>query len=108
MQDPDILQEFLIESAENLTRLDHEMVELERRPQDRELLASIFRVIHTIKGTCGFFGYHKPLLPHGVGLSTPSVVKGADYTLRVCGETLCERLHFADASGDFRVTLVIG
>jgi two-component system chemotaxis sensor kinase CheA len=59
MQDPDILQEFLIESAENLTRLDHEMVELERRPQDRELLASIFRVIHTIKGTCGFFGYRR-------------------------------------------------
>ena len=59
MQDPDILQEFLIESAENLARLDHEMVELERRPQDRELLASIFRVIHTIKGTCGFFGYKR-------------------------------------------------
>ncbi len=59
MQDPDILQEFLIESAENLERLDHEMVELERRPQDRELLASIFRVIHTIKGTCGFFGYKR-------------------------------------------------
>lgn len=53
-------------------------------------------------------GNLKPLLPHGVGLSPPSVVKGADYTLRVCGETLCERLHFADASGDFRVTLVIG
>jgi chemotaxis protein CheX len=53
-------------------------------------------------------GNLKPQLPQGVGLSTPSVVKGADYTLRVIGETLCERLHFADASGDFRVTLVIG
>jgi two-component system chemotaxis sensor kinase CheA len=59
MQDADILQEFLIESAENLTRLDHEMVELERRPLDRDLLASIFRTIHTIKGTCGFFGYQR-------------------------------------------------
>ena len=59
MQDSDILQEFLIESAENLSRLDHEMVELERRPQDRDLLASIFRTIHTIKGTCGFFGYQR-------------------------------------------------
>jgi two-component system chemotaxis sensor kinase CheA len=58
-QDPDMLQEFLIESSENLARLDHEIVELERRPQDRELLASIFRVIHTIKGTCGFFGYQR-------------------------------------------------
>ena len=57
MQDDDILQEFLIESSENLVRLDHEMVELERSPQDRDLLASIFRTIHTIKGTCGFFGF---------------------------------------------------
>jgi len=52
-------------------------------------------------------GNLKPLLPPGVGLSTPSVVKGADYTLRVCGDTLCERLHFGDAAGDFRVTLII-
>jgi two-component system chemotaxis sensor kinase CheA len=59
MQDLDILQEFLIESAENLSRLDHEMVELERYPQDHDLLASIFRTIHTIKGTCGFFGYQR-------------------------------------------------
>ena len=53
-------------------------------------------------------GNLKPLLPRGVGLSTPSVVKGADYTLRVCGDTLCVRLHFADRAGDFRVTLIIG
>ena len=53
-------------------------------------------------------GNLKPLLPHGVGLSTPSVVRGADYTLRICGDTLCERLHFADPWGDFRVTLIIG
>src|SRR6476646_3167243 len=59
MNDADIVQEFLIESSENLARLDHEMVELERRPQDRDLLASIFRTIHTIKGTCGFFGYQR-------------------------------------------------
>ena len=53
-------------------------------------------------------GNLKPLLPPGVGLSTPSVVKGADYTLRICGDTLCERLPFADPSGDFRVTLIVG
>ena len=53
-------------------------------------------------------GNLKPLLPQGVGLSTPSVVKGADYTLRVCNDTLCERLHFADTAGAFRVTLIIG
>jgi two-component system chemotaxis sensor kinase CheA len=40
-----------IESCENLARLDQEMVELEQRPKDAQLLASILRTIHTIKGT---------------------------------------------------------
>ncbi|MEI9811347.1 MAG: hybrid sensor histidine kinase/response regulator [Acidobacteriota bacterium] len=57
MEDQDIVREFLLESNENLTRLDQEIVELEKRPKDTELLASIFRTIHTIKGTCGFLGF---------------------------------------------------
>ncbi len=52
----DILQEFLAESWENLGRLDTEIVQLEREPDNGELLGSIFRTIHTIKGTCGFIG----------------------------------------------------
>ncbi|MEZ5352674.1 MAG: chemotaxis protein CheW [Bryobacteraceae bacterium] len=58
MEDQEIVNEFLIESSENLARLDQEMVELEQRPADGQLLASIFRTIHTIKGTCGFLGFH--------------------------------------------------
>jgi len=57
MQDQDVIREFLVESHENLSRLDQELVELETRPQDAALLASIFRTIHTIKGTCGFFAF---------------------------------------------------
>src|SRR3954453_12913976 len=57
MDDQDIIREFLIESSENLARLDNEIVDLERRPKDAELLASIFRTVHTIKGTCGFLGF---------------------------------------------------
>jgi two-component system chemotaxis sensor kinase CheA len=57
MDDQDVIREFLIESIENLARLDQEMVELEKRPQDPELLAGIFRTIHTIKGTCGFLAF---------------------------------------------------
>jgi two-component system chemotaxis sensor kinase CheA len=57
MQDQDVIREFLAESHENLSRLDQELVELEKRPQDAALLASIFRTIHTIKGTCGFFAF---------------------------------------------------
>lgn len=52
----DILQEFLAESWENLGQLDSEIVELEKDPQNAALIASIFRTIHTIKGTCGFLG----------------------------------------------------
>jgi two-component system, chemotaxis family, sensor kinase CheA len=54
--DDDILKEFLAESWENLGRLDAEIVELEKKPSDKGLLGSIFRTIHTIKGTCGFIG----------------------------------------------------
>lgn len=50
----DLLAEFLAESADNLTRLDRDMIELERDPTNSELLNSAFRTIHTIKGTCGF------------------------------------------------------
>src|ERR1035438_9543779 len=60
VSEQDILREFLIESNENLNRLDSEIIELEQRPKDKELLASVFRTIHTIKGTCGFLGF--PLL----------------------------------------------
>ncbi len=55
--DQDVVREFLVESNENLSRLDRDLVELETHPQDSELLASVFRTIHTIKGTCGFLGF---------------------------------------------------
>src|ERR1700733_4726027 len=54
--DDEVIREFLIESNENLNRLDSEIVDLERNPT-AERLASIFRTIHTIKGTCGFLGF---------------------------------------------------
>ena len=57
MEDQDVIREFLVESHENLSRLDQELVELEKRPKDAALLASIFRTMHTIKGTCGFLGF---------------------------------------------------
>ena len=55
----DLIQEFLVESNENLDRLDSELVKLESDPMSAELLASIFRSIHSIKGACGFLGFNK-------------------------------------------------
>jgi chemotaxis protein histidine kinase CheA len=57
--DSGIVKEFLVESYENLDRLDRELVGLEKNPDDRDALASVFRTIHTIKGTCGFLGFNK-------------------------------------------------
>ncbi|HYH37101.1 MAG TPA: chemotaxis protein CheW [Azospirillum sp.] len=52
----DLLSEFLTETNENLSVLDVELVRLEQNPNDPELLSNIFRLVHTIKGTCGFLG----------------------------------------------------
>jgi two-component system chemotaxis sensor kinase CheA len=53
----EIVKDFLIESNENLDRLDQELVKLESEPTSKELLGSVFRTIHTIKGSCGFLGF---------------------------------------------------
>ena len=52
----DLLSEFLTETNESLAELDVELVQLEQNPNDQELLGNIFRLMHTIKGTCGFLG----------------------------------------------------
>lgn len=58
-QDDEIVREFLLESRENLNLLDQELVLLEEEPDSEARLASVFRTIHTIKGTAGFFGFKK-------------------------------------------------
>ncbi len=59
MSDEEIVKEFLVESHENLDRLDQELISLEKNPGDRDTLASIFRTIHTIKGTSGFLAFNQ-------------------------------------------------
>ena len=57
--DESIVKEFLVESYENLDQLDRDLIALEESPNDEETLASVFRTIHTIKGTCGFLDFSK-------------------------------------------------
>lgn len=52
----DIIAEFLAETNEGLAQLDNDLVRLEQEPENDELISRIFRVLHTIKGTCGFIG----------------------------------------------------
>lgn len=55
----DIVKEFVVESYENLDQLDSDLVALEDQPGSRALLSSVFRTIHTIKGTSGFLAFSK-------------------------------------------------
>src|SRR3954451_24171055 len=55
----EIVQEFLVESYEARDRLEGDLLTLERDPDSPDVLASIFRVMHTIKAPCGFLGFQK-------------------------------------------------
>lgn len=52
----DLIVEFITETSESLATLDNELVKLESNPQDEGILGNIFRIMHTVKGTCGFLG----------------------------------------------------
>ena len=52
--DEELLQDFIAETTEGLDSLDDDLIKLENAPDDHEVIDRIFRVIHTIKGTCGF------------------------------------------------------
>jgi two-component system chemotaxis sensor kinase CheA len=104
----EIIGEFLVESRENLDRLDLEFIELENAPESRELLASIFRTIHTIKGTAGFLGLDRleavshvgesllSKLRDGVLTTTPDMVSA----LLGMVDAIREMLDVVEANGD--------
>jgi two-component system chemotaxis sensor kinase CheA len=52
----DLLREFLTESGEHLDVVEVELVRFEQDPNNETILRNIFRLVHTIKGTCGFLG----------------------------------------------------
>ncbi|MFC1673433.1 chemotaxis protein CheW [Pseudomonadota bacterium] len=52
----DLLSEFITETSESLTEVDLQLVEFEKDPSNAEILGNIFRLVHTVKGTCGFLG----------------------------------------------------
>ena len=55
----EVVKEFLVECHESLDQLDSDFLALEENPDDRDRLASIFRTVHTIKGTSGFLAFPK-------------------------------------------------
>jgi two-component system, chemotaxis family, sensor kinase CheA len=55
----ELLSEFLTETGEGLDQLDVELVRFEQEPNNAEMLNTIFRLVHTVKGTCGFLGLNR-------------------------------------------------
>jgi len=91
----EIIKEFLIESNEGLDRFDRDLMALEQEPRSRELLDSVFRAIHTIKGTGGVLGYEKLVALSHVGESVLSRMR--DGTLALTPEIATTLLAMADA-----------
>jgi two-component system chemotaxis sensor kinase CheA len=81
MSESEIVKDFLIESYENLDRLDRDLVGLEKNPKDTDALAGVFRTIHTIKGTCGFLGFSKLERVAHIGESLLTLLRDGDLTL---------------------------
>src|SRR5216684_1306950 len=52
----DLLREFLTETSESLDTVDNQLVRFEQDPNNAKILDNVFRLVHTIKGTCGFLG----------------------------------------------------
>jgi two-component system chemotaxis sensor kinase CheA len=52
----DLLREFLTETNESLDTVDNQLVRFEQEPNNAKILDNVFRLVHTIKGTCGFLG----------------------------------------------------
>lgn len=91
----DLIKDFLAESNENLARLEHELVVLEKDPTSQETLASIFRTVHTIKGTCGFLALAKLESVAHAGENLLGRLRGGQ--LRVTPEITTALLSMVDA-----------
>ena len=89
------LQEFLVESDENLSQVEKDLLELESHPDGQEALASIFRAIHTVKGTCSFLGYSKLESLAHTGETLLSLLRDGDISLS--GEITTALLSMVDA-----------
>jgi two-component system chemotaxis sensor kinase CheA len=82
----DLVADFLTETNEGLAELDVALVKLERTPDDSETLSLIFRLVHTIKGTCGFLGL--PRLEHVAHAAENVLGKVRDRVLTVTPDTI--------------------
>ncbi len=90
----DLLVDFLTETNESLAELDLALVRLERTPDDAQTLSLIFRLVHTIKGTCGFLGL--PRLERVAHAGENVLVRVRDGVLAITPDTISTVLFAID------------
>src|SRR5918911_56326 len=77
----ELLRDFLVETNESLDVVDVELVRFEQEPNNAEILGNIFRIVHTIKGTCGFIGLPRlQALAHAAESLMAKIPDGAPVT----------------------------
>ena len=76
-----ILDEFLLEAGEIFDQLDIDFVQLEQTPEDKKLIGNIFRAMHTLKGSSGFFAFHRLEKVAHAGESLLSKLRDGIFTL---------------------------
>ncbi|MDA0782904.1 MAG: chemotaxis protein CheW [Rickettsiales bacterium] len=77
----ELIEDFLVETSEGLEELDNDLVVLEQNPADKEIIAKIFRVMHTIKGTCGFLGLARLEKIAHAGEDVFDRIRGGDFNV---------------------------
>jgi two-component system, chemotaxis family, sensor kinase CheA len=77
----DLLRDFVVETSESIEVVDNELVRFEQDPNNRAIIAQIFRLVHTIKGTCGFLGLPRlEALTHAAESAIDRFREGASVT----------------------------
>jgi chemotaxis protein CheX len=88
----------ILECSEQQARAWSSLIMDIREPSAEDVRDGLGELANVLAGNL------KPLLPPGVGISTPSVVNGTDYNMHVLRRQFAERVEFADERGPFRVT----
>lgn len=90
----DLIRDFIAETREGIEALDSQLVRFEQEPENPELLGEVFRLIHTIKGTCGFIGLSRL---QGVAHAAETVLGGfRDGSVQVNSEAVSAVLEAVD------------
>lgn len=91
----DLLNAFLEEAAEYISSIDNDLVQLEKTPDNEEIIKNIFRAIHTVKGTCGMFGLTR--LEKVSHAAEDVLVKLRSKDLQITTEIVTQILNSVDA-----------